>query len=485
MADKPRIRVPAHSQPVKAVEGEPRDGPWHVHWPDGLLPDSWGQYWNYWQMGRDPIAGFDGVAVVEACVNAYAQTIAQCPGDHWRATPDGGRERVTNSALSRILRNPNSYQTRSDFLLMLVRNLYMDGNSYHLAERNARFEPSALHPFDPRRSKAVVGADEAIFYELAGNNVLEGSYTGQFNNSTLKYIVPARDVLHVKLETERDNWLKGVPPLRHAGDAILAQRMIGQRLISMFASMGKPPGVIETSLNLTASQISELRAKINETWRGVDDINSGPPILTNGLQFKGISMTAQEAELANLSKLTQDQIFMVYGVPPAILGLTDRATFSSTEALMQFWLSRGLGFAINHVETAFDQFFGLRGWPDEYVELDTRALLRAAYKDRIEGLVRGVQGGVYSPDEARNSEDLPKTPYGSEPRVQQQVVPLSAWAQTLNQPATPPAPAPDPAPPASPDEGEPVEDEAKAIEDKSVNFDESKLMRTIEGQVCH
>lgn len=472
MADKPRIRVPAISQPSKAVEGEPRDGPWMVHWPDGMLPNAWGKNWNYWQMGYDPIDGVGSVAVVEACVQAYASTISQCPGDHWRATPDGGRERVTNSALSRILRAPNHYQTRSDFVLMLVRNLYLDGNSYHLAERNSRFEVSAMHPFDPKQSKAVIGNDQSVFYELSGNNVLQGPGYGYPTNSSLKFVVPQRDVLHVKLATERDNWLKGVPPLRHAMDAVVAQQMIGRQLINLFANGGRPSGLIHTDLNLTKDQIVELRARLNESWRGVDDLNSGPPILTNGLKFQGVGLSAKESELAQALKLTQDEIFMVYGVPPAILGMTDRSSFASTEALMNFWLSGGLGFAINHIEVAFDQFFGLKGWPDEYVEFDTRALLRVAYKDRVEALVRGVQGGIYSPDEARNSEDLPSTPYGDEPRVQQQVVPLSAWAQTLNQPSTTPAPD---APPTS-GEDEPVEPDAEATKkianDNDREFDE-------------
>lgn len=465
MAEKPRFRVPATSQPVKAVEGEPRDGPWMVHWPDGLLPNAWGKNWNYWQMGYDPINGYGSVAVVEACVQAYANTIAQCPGDHWRATydssgkPDGGREKVTNSALSRILRNPNHYQSRSDFILMMVRNLYLDGNSYHLAERNARYEASALHPFDPKQSKAVVGNDQAIFYELAGNNVLEG--TGYQRNSSLKFVVPQRDVMHVKLATEGEDWLKGIPPLKHAWDAIVAQRLIARQLINLFANGGRPSGVIHTDLNLTATQITELRARLNESWKSVDDLAGGPPILTNGLKFQNVGLSSKEQDLASALKLTQDEIFMVYGVPPAILGMTDRSSFSSTEALMQFWLSGGLGFAINHIEVAFDKFFGLAGWPDEYVELDTRALLRAAQKDRVEALVRGVQGGLFSPDEARNAEDLPKTPYGDEPRVQQQVVPLSAWKETVNQPA--PAPAPDAPPPsAESDTPEPDVDAAKS-----------------------
>ena len=73
------------------------------------------------------------------------------------------------------------------------------------------------------------------------------------------------------------------------------------------------------------------------------------------------------------------------------------------------------------------QLFSLAGELD-YCELNTGALLRSDQKDRIESLVRGVQGGVFSPNEARNLEGLDSVEYGDEPRAQQQVVPLSAAA---------------------------------------------------------
>ena len=63
-----------------APEGEPRPGPYYVTNPTGILPDAWGKYWNYWQMGYDPLPISGTSAVVEACVQAYAQTIAMCPG---------------------------------------------------------------------------------------------------------------------------------------------------------------------------------------------------------------------------------------------------------------------------------------------------------------------------------------------------------------------------------------------------------------------
>ena len=105
---------------------------------------------------------------------------------------------------------------------------------------------------------------------------------------------------------------------------------------------------------------------------------------------------------------------------------------------MAEWLSSGLGWLINHIEVAFDQFFGLDVVPAgrEWTEYDTRILLRAAFKERVEGLVRGVQGGVFSPNEARELEGYKAVEAGDEPRVQQQLVPLS-WEPPKPAPAAP------------------------------------------------
>jgi HK97 family phage portal protein len=389
-----------------------------------------------------------------------------CPGDHWRGLDDGGRERVKTSALSRLLKRPNDYQSRSDFLLDLASDLYRHGNTYALAERNDRFEVVALHPFDPRQSRPTISRTGEIFYELQGNDIVDGDrglFASLRGGRGPAIVAPARDVFHVKLEPEPGKPLVGIPPARHAAVAVAAQRAIGAQLIQVFGNMNRPAGVIETDANLQAVQLVELRKRFNEAWKGVDNLDGGPPILTNGFKFKPISVTAKDAELTGVARLTQDEIFMVFGVPPAILGMTDKASFASTEALMQFWLARGLGFAINHLEVGFDHFFGLRGWPDEYVEFDTRALLRVAYKDRIEALARGVQGGIYAPNEARAAEDLPAAPYGDEPRVQQQVVPLSAWAKPP--PSTPGPESPPAAPPAagSDEEEDLNEDDEKSL----------------------
>jgi hypothetical protein len=152
-----------------------------------------------------------------------------------------------------------------------------------------------------------------------------------------------------------------------------------------------------------------------------------------------------------LAKISAERIALAFRIPLQLLGLGG-VPLGSTEALMQFWIATGLGFALNHIEEAFDKLFGLEGEPTEYTEFDTSALLRSAMKDRIDALVRGVQGGVFAPNEARNMEGLDSVPYGDEPRVQAQVVPLSAAGSIPSAPgpAVPPS-APGPAvPPSAP-----------------------------------
>jgi phage portal protein BeeE len=168
-------------------------------------------------------------------------------------------------------------------------------------------------------------------------------------------------------------------------------------------------------------------------------------------------MSAKDAELAEMMKLSNQNIALVFRVPLQILGIGG-TPFASTELLMQSWIASGLGFALNHIEEAFGQLFGLKGQPDEYLELNTAALLRSAHKDRVDAFARGVQGGIYSPNEARAEFELPAAKDGDEPRVQQQVVPLSFGAK--------PPPAPQLAPPPDePEEDEP--DDAAAADPRA------------------
>jgi HK97 family phage portal protein len=398
---------------------------------DGWLSASAGRYWNWWQSGHSLRPYGEHSAMVEACVSAYSQTVAMCPGSHWRTLDNNGREEVTNSDLCRILRRPNDYQTISDFLLNLTRRLYSRGEAFGVVIRNDRGEVSELHLM--RDGAATLAPDGSIFYSLGGNEIAESRFD-------LSMPVPARDVLHVKLHTPQHP-LKGASPILATG---LALQMSGAALnqqAAYYLNEARPSFLLETDMELNKAQRDELKAEWNKSTQGENA--GGTPLLAWGLKAKPVVASAKDGQLAELLKMTDESIALAFRLPLQVLGLGS-TPFASTEALMQSWIASGLGFCLNHIEVAFDSLFRLRGVPREYTEFNTGALLRSAFKERIEGFAQGVIGGIFSSDEARAAFDLPRTPggHGAMPRVQQQVVPLSYGSEMIPPPANPALPAP-------------------------------------------
>jgi len=435
-----------------------------VHGPPYNLPvtGGWlgveGTSWNWWQKGYNVRPYGTISAMVEACVSAYSQTVAMCPGDQWRTKTNGGRERVTNSALSRILRQPNDYQSISDFLLNMVRDLYLEGNAYALCLRNSRYEINELHPMRAALCWPQVAPDGSIFYSLSGNTIIENRLGEEF----LPY-VPARDVLHIKLHSNQQNAfypLLGASPLLSAALDIAAGDAIKAQQLAFFTNQARPSFVLTTDLLLEKDQVDAARDRWNDHAAGLNA--GGTVILTGGLKPMPISMRNRDSQIAEVLKMSDQDIALVFRIPFALLGIGG-APHGSTEVLMNEWVASGLGFCLNHVEEGFGQTFDLDGQPDEYVEFSTEALLRSAFKDRIAGLKDGVLGGIYSPDEARNKEGLSKVPggHGAEPRLQAQVVPLSAaegipvGGPGKEQPKIPPAPSAPAEPAVKPGNGSP------------------------------
>lgn len=438
---------------AKAAEGAYRPGPYLLD--SGWLSATAGRYLNWWQMGYSPQPYGEGSAMVEACVSAYAQTAAMCAteGDHWRKLDNGGRERVTNSALSRVLRRPNDYLQISDFLLNLTRRLYTHGEAFAIASRNDRNEIGELHLMP--NGYALVAADGSIFYSLSGNEIAERRFD-------LSAPIPARDVLHVRLHTPRHP-LKGVSPILSATlDLAMSGAALNQQIM-FYLNQARPSFMLETDEKLTREQSRDLRDWWNENTQG--EKAGGTPILTHGLKAKPVTTAAKDGALADLLKMSDQNVALAFRMPLQVLGIGESLP-GSTEQLMQSWIATGLGFCLNHIEEAFGLLFRLAGYPREYVEFDTSALLRSAFKDRIEGLARATISGILAPDEARADMNLPAVPggVGKEPRVQEQVVPLSYGfdmkpADKVGKPIAPAKPEEEP---ADDDDGDSSADARKA-----------------------
>lgn len=391
----------------KATEGGYRGGPYLLD--GGWLSASAGRLMNWWQQGTSLTSDGEGGAMVEACVGAYSQTVAMCPGAHKRSTGDGGHAIISDSDLARVLKRPNDYESISDFLMNLTDRLYRDGEAFAYAVRDGE-RIVELHRF--RTGYAYVGDDGSIFYHLSGNEIAERRF-GMSNP------IPARNVLHVRLKTPRHP-LRGVSPiLAVALDRALSGAALNQQ-IAFYLNEARPSFMLETDQQLTAEQTKQLRELWDSQTKG--EHAGGTPILTWGLKAKAVGMSANDSKLADMLKLSDQNIALAFRMPLQVLGIGG-TPFASTEALMSAWKSTGLGFCLNHIEEAFGLLFRLKGQPDEYVEFDTDALLRSSFKEMMDALALG-SGKVMTKNEARAKIGLARKAGGDDLYAQMQDVPL-------------------------------------------------------------
>lgn len=410
---------------------------------DRTPPSFWPITW--WQQGyRLPL--HDSNAAVEACAGAISQTIAMLPIAHWRENDKGGSERVKNSAASRVLRKPNSYQTKADFFLNLVRAELARGNGYALAQRNGRQEISALHLVQPPSLYPFVSEDDgSIFYQFSQTPV------GQDFDPVLQDLFRADDVLHIRMHTPIHP-LVGETPLTAAALAVDTGNAISRANAAFHENMARPSGYLKVPGTLKSELAETLRGEWTAAYQGVSA--GRVAVLQGGVEWQSLSMNAVDAALIESYKLTVADIARVFRVPLAVIG-QGGDTYANTEVLMKFWLATGLGFMLEHIELSLDALFQL---PEgEWIQFDTDYLLRADFAARIEGLVRGVQGALFTPNEARAREGLPAVAFGDEPRVQAQVVPLS-YANQAPGVSGPSAPSADPPSPGA-DDDEPEDEE--------------------------
>ena len=380
-------------------------------------------------------------------MTAYAETAAQLWCNHWIERNDGGRDRRANTALARFMRQPNAYQTRSDFMLNLVRALKSRGNAYAFAIRNDRFEIAEMHLLGPDTEPIVDRDTGEVFYRLGTNALLMRELEGA--------IAPARDVLHIRLHAPRHPLL-GESPVSAAVAAIAANEAISNHQATFYSNMSRPSGVLVTEQKLTAEQTRELRTRWEEMSAGMS--SGRVPILSSGVKWEQMGLSANDAQMIGAFRMSVEDISRAFRVPLPLVNVMEGATFSNTEHLMRFWLASGLGFMLEHIELSFDRMFGLG--PREYCEFDTKALLRTDFAARMNALGEAVTKGIYSPNEARAEEGLEAVDGGDSPRIQQQMIPLDApVAVEPPSPSAPPppalpAPSPEPAPaPAEVEEG--------------------------------
>lgn len=444
---------------VRAVAAAVRKAAVGVTDVGAMIPGPWNRvigetFTGSWQQGVQPETPEKLLAfsAVYACVALIAGDIAKL---NLRLTvlEQGVWIETSNPAYSPVLRKPNRYQTKSQFLMAWVVSKLLWGNVYVLKERDQRGVVVALYVLDPALVRVVVASDGGVYYRVMKDQLAapEGGV-----------LVPASEIIHDRAMCPFHP-LIGVGPLYAAAISATQGRKIQTNSSVFFQNMSRPSGQLTSPDEISDETANRLKADFEARFSGE---NVGRLLVSgSGLKYEPMTMPADKAQLVEQLGWTGEDCVRPFLVPAYKIGLGDPPTFNNIGQLSQEYYSTCLQAHMDGIETLLSEGLGLAA--NLRVDIDEEGLLRMDPLARADRAQKLMQAGAMAPDQARATESWLPLPDGAGevPFMQQQNYPVTVLAKRtdLMAPPAPPAPA---APPATPAPAPaPAADPAKAFEE--------------------
>lgn len=380
---------------------------------------------------------------VYTAINVISSDIAKMPVTVYKKLKNGGFEPVPTNPLSRLMLKPNPYQTRVDLISQIMYSALMRGNAYIYVTYDSRNQPNGLYVLNPDNVTPLVDDKTgAVFYSVGTEPLIPGLGATELTSSlNSRWNIPARLIIHHRLGSL--NPLVGISPLHSALNSVLTSLNIQGNQREFFGNMARPSGVLRTDNVLDEAVIARLRAQWENLFSGANASKfGGTAVLEQGVAFDQLTMTSVDAQMLETLKWTITDVASAFRLPTYFLGDMTGSTFNNAEHLFGMYLSTCLSYHLENLENRFDTFFGLQE-QGMYMEFDVRQFLRTNFKDRMEGLKVGIQGGVMTPNEARRTEGLSEVEGGDEVYMQQQMIPLDKLGEEI---VVPPVVEPEPEP---------------------------------------
>ena len=350
---------------------------------------------------------YDSQTWVKVCVDKLAHQIASLPLKVFTKDSQGINERVPSGPLVELIREPWLRAGPSDLKVKIAFPALLHGNALlWKRRRNAASPIEGFRPLDWR----------FIEWKSTGSSQVDGFWTTEGGDKEL--VAPA-DTLHVHWESGSP---VGVSPLMALGVALRLEDAAQRYASSNFDHSATPNMAVTLPPDAPYDDKvrSGIRDEVQRLTGGVDS-SGGVLVFGGGASVETLSHNAREAELIEVRKLNREEVAAVYDIPPPMIGILDKATYSNINEQHRMLYMTVLRPWLTLIEERFEAqvIRGEAPMEGQFVEFDMAEVLKGDTKERAEAFKLFIESGVYTINEIRRLENLPPIdhPLGNRPLI--------------------------------------------------------------------
>jgi HK97 family phage portal protein len=345
------------------------------------------------------------VAAVYTGIGIRCRMLSTLPVDVIEIVDERTRRQAVGHPVRRVLSQPNKHslrQTKSELIGMLEFHRILRGQGLAWVNRVTRggeLQVEELLPMHPDKVEVTDAPDEFG----------PTSYKLHRRNGT-SMPIPSIEIVHLK--NMSSDGRRGRPFMSDLKELIGGALATQDHANSLWSRDATPSVVLKHPKQLSQKAKDGLEETFERTYGRSKD-KRRVAVLEEGLDLEQLSLTPNDGQFLETQQDVRAQIAAALMVPPHLMGLAEKATSWGSGIEQQM-----IGFAVITIgpdAVIWEERLNmdLIKVPEKYqIKFNVRAMLRGDMRSQFDAFWRGIQMGVYSPNDVRALLDMNPIPNG-------------------------------------------------------------------------
>lgn len=280
--------------------------------------------WNDWQLSKAVKEGYKVSGWVFRAVSMVAKTAASAP---W-VIYNEDNEIEPDHPLAALFAKPNPSFTRQDVFELLIMWQQLTGEGF-LYGPEVNGQTKELWPTSPDRLAPMASTEPDKL--ISGYEELK-----EGGKKTKSETYTPENTMHFKL-LDPSNPLRGIGPLQVAARAVDTDSEQQDWNKSAMQNRGVMDGVFTFDRDIDTGTFDTLKKMIKERFGGSKNARQ-PGIIGSAAKYTRMSLSPVEMDFLLSRKFNREEIFIIFGVPAQLAGVTDAMTYNNySEGLRILW----------------------------------------------------------------------------------------------------------------------------------------------------